>query len=291
LNFNEIKSKLSLFIAVSSVVLGIVIGPFIEKWFDPFLSDDTKVILFFNTIIGILIVSFLVVLSMYLRWGNKQQEDIIEVFKNIDKKIELSATFVSDEPTQEATGAIYRSVISVLEQAESEILILWRPSKYRSPEESIRSEPWKEQRERYYRLLIEKCKQRRNSNFIYRRILQIPDAHKIIDGAVDSSIINDEATTNHCRELLDFAKVNPSVASLKYAPQFSEQTIIIVDRKYVLIAVDVLDPDNQSSAIDSMISFKNTNGDFVNYLHRFFKKVDAHSSMVKQIVEYQDDNQ
>ena len=49
--------------------------------------------------------------------------------------------------------------------------------------------------------------------------------------------------------------------------------------------IDATDPDTKGEYTDGLIVFDDTDGVFVQYLHRFFLKVDTHSSRIMGVTE------
>jgi len=273
-------------IAVASVTLGIMISPVFERLVDPLFGSETRATLTAILILGLVIVAGITAIGAYVRRSETHDEDLTRSIQDIRNKLGLSAQLVIDLPRAEGRGEVYRRASEIYSQAEKEIWILWRRNPYLAPrsEEEIRSEEWKKQRDVYYETLFRKCSEHRQGAFFYRRILQIPNDADVKDGVVNSKALTPEMR-KHCKDLLGYIRQNPEVAVLKYAPVFLPQTIALVDDRYVLWEIDAIDPDTQFAYMDAVLIFDDADRQFIQYMKNFFLKVDAHSHMVKDIVD------
>lgn len=273
-------------IAITSVILGIIISPIFERLVDPLFGSETRASLTAILILGLVIVAGITAVGAYVRRSETRDENLTRSIQDIRNKLGLSAQLVIDLPRAEGTGEVYRRASEIYSHAEKEIWILWRRSPYPAPrpEEEIRSEEWKEQRDVYYETLFRKCSEHRQGAFFYRRILQIPNDADVKDGVVNSKALTPEMR-KHCKDLLGYIRQNPEVAVLKYAPVFLPQTIALVDERYVLWEIDAMDPDTQSAYMSAVLIFDDTDRQFIQYMKNLFLKVDAHSHMVKDIAD------
>ena len=212
------------------------------------------------------------------------EESLVDAVRDIQQMIGLSVSFTTDMPREAATGEIYRQATEIIQKAEKNIWGLWYQ---RTPswEEANRSKLWHDRGTGYHELLLKKCYEHRQENFFYHRVLQIQEAHTIKDGLIPSQTLT-PTMRNHCKGLLKFIEENPHhTALLKYSPVFLAQVFVLVDNRYVLWEIDATDPTIGKDYMDGLLIFEDREGRFANYLKDFFRKVDAHAAVVKQIVD------
>ena len=205
-------------LASASIIFGLVIGPVLEKILDPLFSTEIRASLVSILVLGLLIIIGMVGTGIFARHNEEQRKSIAEDIRGIQKKISLSATFFYDLPRQEGTGELFRSIFDLVEQAEKSIWVIGyqRPTAPEESEKIQKNEAWRNERDRYYDLIIRKCNEHKRKTLFYRRIWQLQNAHNIQDGVVISEMLG-PTQTKHAIELLEFMRQYPDAAVLKYA--------------------------------------------------------------------------
>lgn len=279
------KLWIDVLIAVAAVILGIIVSPIFEVLITPLFGNETRASLIAILVLGFVIVAGIAAVGVYVHKIETRDESLARSIQDIRNKLGLSAELVVDLPRAEGTGEVYRRVSEIYSQAEKEIWILWRRNPFaHQSEEEIRSEEWKTQRDIYYVTLFRKLNEQRQKTFFYRRILQIPSGSDVTDGVLSSKALTSEMM-DHCKELLKYIRQNPETAILKYAPVFLPETVALVDDRYVLWEIDAIDPDTQADYMSAVLIFDDANGQFVQYIKNLLLKIDAHSHIVREIVD------
>ncbi len=175
-------------------------------------------------------------------------------------------------------GLAKRSIRSLIDHATKEVLILdYNPVQQinnilrNSPQDIMSSE-----RRNYYDALMNKCTFSKSGQFRYRRILQLPDEYKIADVLIGDTILK-----AHCTEVIKISAKNPEIASLKACPTLHEGAFILIDGRYLVVDLNILDPDNHYYVGGGHFLFEDSTGELINTFRLFFDRADSHATPVR----------
>jgi hypothetical protein len=230
------------------------------------------------TVIASAVLATLALVSVSLLVNRRENELIMKDFSKIEflsnrldevvKGIDVKVGFVPEDSDQPGTGrAKVRDIIS---KALHEVLVLdhifMRVSEKKNNAE----------RKGYYDELIRKVVSCKGNSFRYRRILQISERQTISDLLSEDSVLQ-----NHCIDLVKIGESKPEIASLKSCPPLYQGTFILIDRRYLIIEIPILDPDFHHHTDGGQFIFDDSSGTIINHFIQFFHRADAFSMLVK----------
>lgn len=157
-----------------------------------------------------------------------------------DLASELGVTFAFVPIGESSYRIATQKIKRLVEEASKELLILdYVPLgdiegtvRFHRPEDKASDE-----RREYYAEITEKILNSTTGTFRYRRILQVPQTRRVADMLTGDSIFR-----THCEALVKIGEKQPEIASLKACAPFYEGSYIILDRKCLILEMNMLDP-------------------------------------------------
>lgn len=236
-----------------------------------------------QAVISSAVLATLALVSFSLLMNRQENEEIRKAltvtdylqdrFEDIASRLNVSFTFVHRE-SRTATQKIRK----LIQEASMEMLVLdYNPledseDKVRYSEEVKLSQTRKD----YYEEIISKVRKTPSGSFRYKRILQVPIGRKISDIVVDDPIFKE-----HCEVLIQLGEKRPEIASLKSCIPLYEANYIIIDRRHLILEINILDPDNRHYASGGYFFFEDPSGDLINTFLLYFERVNEHARLVK----------
>lgn len=197
--------------------------------------------------------------------------NINEIVQHIGKKFD----FIQIDGNY---GLAKRTIRSLIEHATKEVLVLdYNPQQ--QVNNLLRSSPqdiMSDERRNYYDALLEKSTTNKPGQFRYRRILQIPDGFKVADILTGDTILK-----LHCHELVKISARSPEIASLKACPMLHEGAFILIDGRYLVVDLNILDPENHYYIGGGHFLFDDPTGEMIHTFRLFFDRAEAHATPVK----------
>lgn len=235
-----------------------------------------------QSVISSAVLATLALVSFSLLMNRKENEEIRkaltvtdnlqERFEEITSRLNVSFTFVRRE-SRTATQKIRKLV----QEASMEMLVLdYNPledtqDKVRYPGDVKLSES----RKGYYTEIIEKVRNSQPGTFRYKRILQVPIGRQIADILVDDPIFKE-----HCEALIQLGGKQPEIVSLKSCVPLYEANYIIIDKRHLILEINILDPDNRYYSSGGFFFFDDPSGSLISTFLRYFERVNEHAKLV-----------
>lgn len=257
-----------------SIVIGLIIGPVLEKLFPSLFAEPNLIYLTFAVIVLIFLTTSPIMLSMWEN-TNQQVESVSMYSKIIADSLGQKARLVSAREG-------YKETQTWLKNAEKEILILsdyvfdWENS---VPvfDKGILESP---ERKALYQLMQEKIaeKQTKNEQFKFCRIVQIPKNHSI-----NEIFPHDEYYRESSKLIVNISKSNPELASLRTVEPLFTNTFTIIDRKHLYIEFNAFTPDVTKAFTPFVLLIEDPKSEIVSSMLSLHQRIEAVSTLVREI--------
>lgn len=257
-----------------SVVIGIIIGPVLEKLFPSLFTEPNLIYVTFVVIVLVVVSTLPLILSMW-KSTNQQIESVSTYSKIIADSLGQKARLV---PAREG----YKEIHKWIKNAEKEILILsdyvfdWENSK---PvfDLAILDSP---ERKALYSIMQEKIaeKQENNDQFKFCRIVQVPKNHSI-----NEILPHDEYYRESSRFIVGVSKSNPELASLRTVEPLFTNTFTIVDRKHLYIEFNAFTPDVTKAFTPFVLLIDDPRSDIISSMLSLHQRIEAISMLVRDV--------
>lgn len=259
---------ITLIASLFGIVFGIFLEPIVENVI--IISDENKkseIYMEISMIAQVVFLFFIFFVIIYFlhtfRRYEKKNEKTTELIMN---KLGSSVSYFS---VGKKKDKFYDTVGSIIENSEEELLII---SSHYIQIDSMPNEISKSfSRKKYYEILNKKID--KNSNYKFKRIIQVPDKSDIFS-------IDDDMYLDHLNNLSCNNETCPDIRFLKKSPVFSHSTYFLIDRRILLWQIIASDPANGNMYTMGYFLFENMNKKFLNEFLSFFYKVDAHSKLI-----------
>ncbi|HID08004.1 MAG TPA: hypothetical protein EYP10_12760 [Armatimonadetes bacterium] len=274
-------AEIEILIALASGVFGILIGPLLERITSPLFDTPTRALLTGLSFLALISIISVVTTGVFARRHERAYKSVNDELSSINRRLGLTVRFIHDPPKR-STGEVYRIAREIIEKAESEILVLHH---IRLREEDfarrIETDEYQTERDKYTLALLEKLRQNKDKRLFYRRVFQLPEGR-------DTKLTEERLGKRwfgHAKAVLEILDEYPDAGYIKKASVFLEQTYVIVDRRYVIWAIDGIEPEHGVRYMEGALFFDDPHQEFVQYLLGFFQRVDAHAIIVRQLPE------
>lgn len=217
------------------------------------------------------------VISIYsvVLWSDASKRSE-ETFQRIDALSECIGLNISYIPVARDESGGYTHMTKIVEQAESEVLIL-NYELVRKHRDAVKyGMRLNEERQQYYDVLRQKLDMAKPGSFRYRRIFQVEPGTDII-----SMIADDQILMDHCLALAKEGERRPEFGSIKKSPAFYNGTFAIVDDRYVYWPIQIHDPDEPDYYTRAWLLVDDPTSYIPGEFKRFFDRVDAHATLVR----------
>lgn len=201
----------------------------------------------------------------------------------------ITVKFFQESPGSGPTGKLYQTATDYVCEAKESIFVLWayprshtRRSGRAATRDSISPE-YLNARQQYYDKLIAQCGRWGKKTFFYRRILQIKEPNRVRNGQVPGDFLTPEMA-EHCARVTTLNGYNRGVAELKYAPCLIDQTVVIIDNRYILWEIDLLEPYDSGPLMDGLLVFDDPTRLLVDYFMNVAERVRTEAKPVRKII-------
>lgn len=272
--FQNKNSWLPISVTVISATIGIIAGPVIEAIAPPLFRGSNLIYITFFISSFLFIVVSTYALSFW-KQNLKQNDAVYSKISDLAKS--LGVKFVFKPIGKGNVNDVYPHVSELIRIAEKEILILnYGTTRKAKDNVSFDREIAESTAQReYYDLMAQKIEGSQRGIFKFRRIIQVPNDVK------DWITLIDNTPIKHYKLLAEIGSKNPEFASLKRSSPFFDITFIVIDRRYVILAIDILDPDGKEYYTMGHLVFDDPIGEFANEFVRLFERIDAYATLVK----------
>ena len=260
-------------LSIVSAILGIIAGPVIEAINPPlFQGQNLQLIAFLFSgflfiVIGVFATTFW---NRSINESKKKKKKLAAIVHKLDVKFQYVGI------GKGSTKASFTEAANLIKNANNEILILnYGPvQKIEGKYEYDREATASEERKQYYQTINTKILKSKSGKFKFRRILQMPKTQEFTD-------LFDPLMAEHLKILAEIGTKTPEFACVKRSLPFFNDTLMIIDRRYVLFSISALDPDDLEYYTKGHFIFDDPIGTFANEFVRFFERVDSHSTLIK----------
>ena len=172
------------------------------------------------------------------------------------------------------TGKSYRRNREIVASARERVLVLHYSREHPGGEQDAirrqRTAEHREEQRRYSRVLTHLIEERADPDFCYTRIIQSPEGR-------DGPVREDEIGTfwmNHCREMLAAARRpnRKSNVRLMKSDVYFENTVILVDHRYVILIFEAMDPWMRVYFAQALLVIEDRDGSIVRYFDQVFEE-------------------
>ncbi len=272
-NSSRKKTWPTILLSIVSVILGIIAGPIIQAIVPPVFQASN--LLYLTFLVNGLLFVIIAIYSITL-W-NKTSNDVDNTHQKIAELAKsLNVKFTFFPIGQGNPKANYQHVAKMIRIAKNEILLLnYGPVRRLKGEITYDKQALaSSERQKYYDAIEQKIQKIQSGNFKLRRIIQLPEGEKLSD-------IDDPLMINHFKLLAEIGTKQPEFVSLKQSQPFFNTTFMIIDKRYLLFAISVLDPDDKEYYTKGHFVFDDPVGNLIDEFIRLFDRIDAHSRLVK----------
>lgn len=263
---------------------------------DGYITALVAIVMAVLGIIGVInqaIVSaaILAVLTLVTIWlmENRHEDDNIrlsisntdDIRKQVTTLLSSMGTSVSYVPIHLGEyNLVMKSLRKLVSQTSQELLVL----DYIPVDESKRSE-FKHthedislvERKQYYDEITSKILQSNDKHaFRYRRIFQLPKDRRLVE-----ILANDPILREHCEKVVKLGDKRPELTSLKFCNILYRGTVIISDRKTLVLGMDIIDPDDQNYYDYGYFVFDDVQQNVIQHFLRYFERADAKATLVR----------
>lgn len=257
-----------------SVVIGIIIGPVLEKLFPLLFTEPNLIYLTFAVVVLVFVGTSPLILSMWKN-TNQQVESVSAYSKIIADSLGQKARLV---PAREG----YKETHEWLINAEREVLILsdyvfdWGNSKPVFDLEILESP----ERKALYSLMQKKIseKQANNEQFKFCRIVQVPKNHSI-----NEIFPHDSYYYESSKYIVGISKSNPELASLRTVEPLFTNTFTIIDRKHLYIEFNAFTPDITKAFTPFVLLIDDPKSEIVSSMLSLHQRIEAVSTLVRDV--------
>jgi hypothetical protein len=271
-NISENKTyRLNRFVVIIGTFLfGVLIQPTVGILTGQFLSIPENIILIgiLCSILFALLVGY--IMQEYYKTHSQQNLVISDGLEGILKKIGITWEYIAYEQFgKKKRKDPYDIMLKLVTDTEEEFLVLDHRPSLSFPRFSDSKVIRKESREEYYdklnNMVLSKNKKK---NIKYTRIVQIKEDPS---SEWDETINNDQLFSNHCKIVINSIKDDAS-ATIKTSKVFyPNASIIVVDKKFVLIEFAIIEGDN--SKIKGDLYFNDPDGLLAKPISQFIENV------------------
>ncbi len=238
------------------------------------------------SVISAAILATLAFVSVNLLKNRRETEEVAKTLHKMrDMQWQMDAivssmgitfTFVSVGEGRFTDGS--RMIRELAMKASKEVLVLdYNPLAEKESKVRYRkNEKMSQFRKQYYDSLIEKVKNSKAGEFKYRRLVQIPKGRHICELVED-----DEIFREHCEALINLGEKQPEIASLKVSAPFQERTLLIIDKRHLILEWIILDPEDRHYSGGGYLLFDDPTGNLISNFLLIFERADADSNLVK----------
>ncbi len=257
-----------------SVVIGIIIGPVLEKLCPSLFTEPNLIYLTFVIVALVFLGTSPLMLSMWKN-TNQQVESLNTYSKIIADSLGQKVRLV---PAREG----YKEIYEWLKNAEREVLILsnyvfdWENSKPVFDLKILESP----ERKSLYSLIEKKiaAKQANNEQFKFCRIVQIPKNHSI-----NEIFPHDDYYFESSKYIVGISKSNPELASLRTVEPLFTNTFTIIDRTHLYIEFNAFTPDITKAFTPFVLLIDDPKSEIVSSMISLYQRIEAVSTLVRDV--------
>lgn len=262
--------------------LGLLAQPVLSQLLDSTLSQPDKLLLAVSMGIGALVLTAVYALFLVQHVATRRFDDAVNMIRSIDRKAGLRVEFARHgDPA--APSDPYAVVIRLLNEAESEILVLDHRPVRNAVRFGSRSSLKDSARRMYYDLFTKRATELLPTGryLRYRRVVQLEEGPT---STWDASTNGDLIFAEHVQQLVAYRqKESQYPSAIKTSSVFMpNQSIIIVDGRLVLLEVAIRGPDGHAR-IQGDLLFHDPEGQLAGPLRELLEYIDAQATLVVNV--------
>lgn len=234
------------------------------------------------TVVSSAILAILTFISIWLIQNRHENQEIRLGLSRVDDLRSLFEIFASSTSTSVTHKVVPRGEYiptlqyfrRLVSEAAEEVLVLdYKPL---SPDDVFDPDDMNNiERQKYHGEVIKKIRGSRKGCFRYRRIVQVPAEKDIADLLKDDPIFRE-----HCEIVVELGKRQPDIVSLRRCDILFHGTIMIIDRKILIVSIDITDPDDQTYYDSGYFQFYDSGQNIIKQFVQYFDRAYAKASLV-----------
>jgi hypothetical protein len=275
--FNKLKSDpwREILLAFFSVIIGVFAGPLLAAIVPPLFKINNLPYIAF----AIVSILFLVTTIATLTFWESIREQIIQIKDDTNELATNLGHRIKTLPYSQG----YKELRKRIQSAKKEIIILtryvfdwenkkpvWHPERLNSSE-----------RKTFYAELQKKLnRERKNENFKFVKIIQIPDEHQLHE-----ILKSDPVYAQNCKFVIKMMKIKKAEStSLRVSRMTFGNSIILIDEAFAHISFDIYDPEDSKVEAPFIMVIDDPDSQSLQYLIRLCRRVYEHSTLVNKLV-------